>query len=89
MDRYLILSPHTKEDCMMALEHFAKFYGSYIHKFEWGCFDNDHNAYAIVEAESHESALMAVPPLFRNKARVTRLINITPELIQSAVHSTP
>ena len=86
MDRYLILSGHTAEDCRMAIKHFREFYAGYIRHFEWGCYDNDHHAYAIIEAESHENALMSVPPLFRNQARVIRLVNFNPKKTNDEIH---
>ena len=78
MNRYIVISGHTAEDCRRAVKYFAEFHAGYITHFEWGCKDNDHNAYAIIEAESHEHALMSVPPLFRDKARVVMLTYFYP-----------
>jgi hypothetical protein len=36
-------------------------------------YNNDHHAYAIIEADSDENALMSVPPLFRDKAKAIKL----------------
>lgn len=79
MSRYLIISGHTAEDCRQAVKYFAEFHAGYITHFEWGCKDNDHNAYAIIEAESHEQAMLVVPPLFRNKAKVIKLTYFYPK----------
>jgi hypothetical protein len=79
MDRYMVISGHTAADCRQAVKYFAEFYAGYIAHFEWGCKDNDHNAYAIIEAESHEQAIMSVPPLFRDKARVIMLTYFYPD----------
>jgi hypothetical protein len=57
----------------MAVKHFREFHAGFLTYFEWGCLDNDHNAYAIVEAESHSHAKMAVPPFLRDKAKVIKL----------------
>ena len=78
MDRYIIISSHTPEDCRMAIKHFREYHTGFLNHFEWGCYDNDHNAYLILEAESHESAMMAVPPLFRNKTKVVKLTHFKP-----------
>jgi len=78
MDRYIIISGHTAEDCRMAIKHFRQYHSVFLTHFEWGCYDNDHNAYAIIEADSHENALMAVPPLFRDKTRVIKLVHFKP-----------
>ena len=73
MDRFMVISGHTAEDCRQAVQYFAEFYAGYITHFEWGCKDNDHNAYAIIEAENHEEARMSVPSLLRDKAKVVKL----------------
>jgi len=79
MDRYMVISGHTAEDCRQAVKYFAEFHAGYITHFEWGCKDNDHNAYAIIEADSHEEALLTVPPLFRSKAKVIKLVRFYPK----------
>lgn len=73
MDRYIVISSHTPEDCNLAIDHFKEYHGAYLTHFEWGCHDNDHTAYAIIEAESHAQAKMAVPPLLRDQAKVIKL----------------
>ena len=78
MDRYLISSEHTAEECRVAVKHFMQYHANFLTHFEWGCKDNDHHAYAIVEAESHDAAKMTVPPLFREKAKVVRLATFRP-----------
>ena len=73
MDRYIILSGHTEEDCRTAVKHFMEYHANYLTHFEWGCKDDDHTAYAIIEAESHDHAVMSVPPVFRDQARAVKL----------------
>ena len=79
MNRYMVISGHTEQDCRQAVKYFAEFYAGYITHFEWGCKDNDHNAYAIIEADSHEEALMSVPSLLRDKTRVIKLTYFHPK----------
>lgn len=79
MDRYMVISGHTAEECRQAVKYFAEFYAGYITHFEWGCKDNDHHAYAIIEADSHDQARMTVPPLFRDKAQVIKLTRFYPQ----------
>ncbi|HXH17800.1 MAG TPA: hypothetical protein VNJ07_01855 [Chitinophagales bacterium] len=86
MDRYVIISIHTAEDCRMAVKHFIEHHANFLTHFEWGCYDNDHTAYAIVEAESRAMALMAVPPLFRNKARAIKVTRFEPSTTKDKVH---
>jgi hypothetical protein len=72
MERYLIESPHSVEDCDRAMAELHA--ASYLHNFEWGCKDSDHTAYAIVEAVNHEHAKQIVPWFLRDKARIIKLV---------------
>jgi len=71
MDRYMIESPHTAEDCHLVLKEVYAM--GYLHHFEWGCPDGDHSGWAIVEAENEIHARMMVPSVIRNAARVVRV----------------
>ena len=86
MDRYIVISSHTEEDCRMAIKHFIEHHASFLTHFEWGCYDNDHSAYAIIEAENHDQALMSVPPLFRNKAKVIKTTRFEPKSLKDAAN---
>ena len=87
MDRYLVISNHTAEECRMAVKHFQEQHAGFLTHFEWGCHDNDHNAYLILEAESHEHAKLVVPPLFRDKARVIKLEYFKPREAKDPLHT--
>jgi hypothetical protein len=80
METYLISSSHTEEDCKLAVKHFMEYHAGFLTHFEWGCYDNDHHAYAFVKAENHEEAKMAVPPLFRDKATAVMVKHMKPEV---------
>jgi hypothetical protein len=72
MDRYLIISPHSDADCTAVVKQvIAAGFNTHV---DWGCKDGDHTAWAILEADSHEQALMFVPPIMRPKARAVRLV---------------
>ncbi len=86
MDRYIVISAHTAEDCRMAVKHFREHHASFLTHYLWGCYDNDHTAYAFVDAESHEEAMMTVPPLFRPKARAIKLTSFNPKTIKDPTH---
>jgi len=72
MERYMIESPHPAENCdqVIADLHAA----GYLHQFEWGCKDNEHTGWAIVDAENLEHARQIVPWYVREKARIVRLV---------------
>jgi len=86
MDRYIVISNHTVEDCHLAIKHFREYHAGFLTHFEWGCYDNDHNAYLMIEADSHEGAMMTVPPLFRNKTKVIKLANLDPKHAGDPMH---
>ena len=86
MDRYIVISSHTAEDCRMAVKHFREHHANFLTHFEWGCYDNDHTAYAIIETDSHEAAKLAVPPLFRDKTKVIKLTTFNPKTTSDKMH---
>jgi hypothetical protein len=80
MNRYIIETSHSPEDCLHVLDNFVA-YGHITH-FEWGCEGGVCAGWAIIEAESEEEALLSVPSLVRNKTKVVKLSKFTPEKIQ-------
>lgn len=78
MHKYIVISRHTDEDCRTAIKQFRAYNAGFLTHFEWGCMDNDHSAYAIIEAESHQHALMSVPVLFRTNSKAIRLTTFDP-----------
>lgn len=76
MDRYLVISPHTEQDCKQALidVHAA----GYITRFDWGCNDGDHTGWITIEAENANQALLVVPSSQRHSARAVRLVKFAP-----------
>ena len=77
MPRFLVESPHSDKECLMALENFLA--TGYLTHFDWGCDVGDHRGWMIIEAESEEEALMVVPSVLRRNARAIQLIKFTPE----------
>jgi hypothetical protein len=71
MDRYLVETPHSAQDCRMLIEQIYSM--GYLYNFDWGCTDGVHCGWAIVEAESDADARLSVPPMVRKKARVIKL----------------
>jgi hypothetical protein len=72
MNRYLIESRHTDANCQQVIRDI--FAAGYLHHFEWGCKDNNHTAWAIVDAENGEHARQMVPWYLREKARIVRVV---------------
>ena len=81
MERYLVESTHTAEDCHHVVEQFI-IYGHIIN-FDWGCQAGVHTGWAILEAENESQAKQAVPSRLRAKARAIRLCKFTPQKIET------
>ena len=71
MDRYMIVTPHTDEECLKLLDWIQA--QGYLHHFDWGCKSGEHCGWAILEVDSEHQALLAVPPLLRGKAHAFKL----------------
>ena len=84
MNRYLIETPHSEENCYLLLDEVSAM--GYLHHFDWGCSVGVHCGWAIIEAEDEAQALMVVPSVVRESARAVRLIKYSPEMVQD-LHS--
>jgi len=71
MDRYLIETPHTGEECLDLIKVLNA--QGYLWHFDWGCKAGIHSGWAIIEAENQAQALLVVPPLVRSRARTVKL----------------
>jgi len=81
---YLVISPHTPEQCLAALDHLAA--EGQLSKFEFGCKHGDHTGYARVKASSPEEALAIVPENERASARAIPLDQFTAEQVKALHH---
>ncbi len=71
MDRYLIETPHTGPECLVLIKLINA--QGYLWNFDWGCEAGIHSGWAIIDAENEAQAQLAVPPLVRSRARITKL----------------
>jgi len=78
---YLVIAPHTPEQCLAALDHLAD--AKVLERVEFGCEGGDHTGYARVEAGSAEEALAIVPTAERSSARAVPLAKFTPEQVRA------
>ena len=75
MRKYIVISPHTAEDCRKAVREFRLHNAGFFTHFDWGCMDKDHTAYAILEADRHETA------------RIIMLTNFDPSKTKDRLHA--
>jgi ribulose bisphosphate carboxylase small subunit len=80
MERYIVISHHTGEDCVKALKQVLAI--GYLTHYEWGCKDGVHTGWAILEAENKGEAMLSVPTFLRDKAQVVRLVQFDPDRVQ-------
>ena len=84
MDKYLIETPHTDQNCHLVVNEVHAM--GYLYNFDWGCGDGVHCGWAIIEAENEAEARMVVPSIIRKDARVIRLIRFDPDKVQALHH---
>ncbi len=84
MERYLVISPHTVQDCKQALKEVHA--AGYITHFDWGCMDGDHTGWVVLEAENAKQALMVVPTSQRHTARAVKLAKFSPADVEKMHH---
>ncbi len=80
MERFLVISPHTAEDCKDVLAQTLA--AGYLTHFDWGCADGVHTGWAIIEAEDAKEAMLSVPTGSRHLASVVKITKYTPEQIE-------
>jgi hypothetical protein len=83
MARFLVEAPHTKEDCLQALDSVVALSHSLMERFDWGCNDDVHVGWAVLEAENPETAKMLLPTFIRGKATATQLTKFTPDEVKA------
>lgn len=83
MERYIVESPHTKDECLRALDEILAEGPAVLNKFDWGCQTGDHTGYAVVDADNENTVRNMIPTFLRTKARVIKVGKFTPEQIRS------
>jgi hypothetical protein len=80
--KFLIESPHTKEECLKALDETREKGPKALAAWSWGCKAGEHCGYAILEAETEADARAQVPGVVRAKARLHPVTPITEREIE-------
>jgi hypothetical protein len=70
MARGMIGSPHTKEECLSALDEALGKGKDTQGKFDFGCKVGDHTAFALVDVNSRNEALNLVLTFLQSKALI-------------------
>ena len=80
--RFMVEIPHTNAQCMQMLDDIKEKTPDILHKIEWGCMDNNHTGFAVVEANKKEDVLKMLPEKERSKAKVTKLEKFSKKQIE-------
>jgi hypothetical protein len=81
MTRYLIEVPHenSKQACVKAIRVFLETGSHFLSNADWGCSDDEHKAWIVVEMDTKKEAKAILPPLFRPEAKIIALEKFTKE----------
>lgn len=80
MQKFMVVSPHTHEECTMVIKQTLAI--GYLTNFWWGCKSGDHTGYALIEAENEKEALFSVPIIIRDKAKAIGVIQFDPDKVE-------
>lgn len=77
MYQYLVIAPHTPEECLKTLDDVSAKGADNLAKFQWGCKAGDHTGYAMVTAKNDAEALSIIPESGRATAKAIKLNKFT------------
>ena len=80
--KYLIIAPHTPEQCLAVLDDINQKDKGLLKKMDWGCTSGDHTGYLTVDAESDAAALKVLPEKERAGAKAIKVVKFSPEEIK-------
>ena len=82
MSSYMIVSPHTAEECLGMMDEVNK--AKELGGWDFGCMAGDHTGYRIVRAKDEAAALAMVPASVRAKAHAQKVMKMTPAMLENA-----
>jgi hypothetical protein len=89
MQKFLIEVPHEAETraCAIAVKLLLETGSHFMTNAEFGCRDNDHRAWMIMEFEDKQEALHALPPALRAHAHIVALNRFSIEELDGFIGS--
>lgn len=91
MPRFLIEVPHEKSQqaCQHAIDTFLRTGSHFLSRAEWGCKDDEHKAWLIVDVANKQEAQNIVPGDYRRIAKVTQLVTFTQSDMETTKRTHP
>ncbi len=88
MKRFLIELEHepVKEACNLAVKTLLSTGSHFLTNADWGCKDNDHRCWIVVEMENRDEARAVLPAIYKNEAKIIELIRFTLDDFQKAAN---
>ena len=83
MSHYMVISPHTPEECLKTLDDGSAMGADQLKMWRWGCASGDHTGYLMVMAANETDALSKVPATIRDKAKAIKVDAFTPAQIKA------
>jgi len=80
MQKFMIISPHTHEECTMVVKQTLAI--GYLTHFWWGCKSGDHTGYAMIEANNADEALLSIPVMIRKKGKAIGLVQFDTDKVK-------
>ena len=83
MNRYVVESRHTPEQCLQTLDEFNDKEREFLSRFDFGCHSGQHVAFATLEGQNESDIRNMLPSTIRTAAQVYQVDKFTPEEIRS------
>ena len=85
MERFLIELEHepVESACNIAVNTLLSTGSHFLTNAEWGCVDDDHRCWIIVEVENRDEARSILPPVYKNEAHIIKLIRFSKDDFKS------
>ena len=86
MARFLIELEHESdlEACKRAVEIILTSGSHFLTNAEWGCEDNVHKCWIMVDLNTKDEARAILPPVYRNEAIITKVKRYSVEKMNKA-----
>jgi hypothetical protein len=78
---YLVIAPHSKEQCMKMMGELSSKGDAYLSKFKFGCMSGDHTAYAFLSGTSEDAVRNTLPEEIRSSAKIEKVNTFTADQI--------
>lgn len=87
MPKFLIDVPHAPDAlaCARVVQVFLTSGSHFLTNADWGCLDDEHHAWMIVDADDKDEARLIVPPAFRPQARIVALNRFSMDQIDAII----